>query len=155
MLFSLGNTGGIFFDDSKKLHSVLYVSSWWIWSIRVCSHVACFFRLLMWFIWINVKAAIWNLVRPHKRTETLKRRVSVGFQMNSGAVQMKYEHNMDQRHVNKPKTGICDPKKDRLVNHNLGSTIEMPIWTLSVSGPKETSEQNYRHELSILQFQIF
>jgi len=27
-------------------------------------------------------------------------------------------HNMDQRHANKPKTGSCNPKKDKLVKHN-------------------------------------
>jgi len=29
--------------------------------------------------------------------------ISVRFQINSGAVRMKYEHNKDQRYVNEPK----------------------------------------------------
>ncbi len=81
-------------------------------SLRVCSHLSCLVRIkrtLVRFIWVRVNAAIQNLVRTKQKTW-----VSVHFQMNSGALRMKYECNMGQILLNEPKTG-CNDKMQHYV----------------------------------------
>ncbi len=53
----------------------------------------------MWFIWTSVTSQLWCA-----QNKTWKGVVSAYFQMNSNAVQLKYERNKDQSHLNEPKT---------------------------------------------------
>ncbi len=114
-------------------------------------HLACLVRLkqtlialLVWLIWISVTAAHRTLMHT-KRSE-----VSIRFQMNYGAVWLNFGCNMDQRYLNRPKTGRdvtrCDPK-----GQNAQASLVLPqCCTFADTGIRECVSNSNTEEKTFL-----